>query len=206
MRGGALGVRFEGLDQFGYWKEDTARRYDHWHRTKESLAVGGPLAVEDTGQGTSATQTRSRWGRGRLAVESHSRSKTLVRGPVPPKQRVAGVEACSRSRATRDRRHWSGDQCHPNRESLGSGPARGRRCWAGDERPLVEILARESDGNDFRGRRCTCRGVDDPDGAGCEIGVPGEDLGNFLDGIADGSGRGTTNPELQSSVLKQRET
>ena len=95
MRGGALGVRRVGLRQFSCWKEDDCRRYDRWHRTRESLAVG-----------------------------VCSRSKTLVRGPVPPKQRSP------KQRIARDRRHWSADQWHPNRESLGSGPAPGRGALA----------------------------------------------------------------------------
>ncbi len=60
---------------------------DQWHPNKESLAVERPLAIEDTGQGTSATQECSSFHKRRLwsgtTVEPRE-TNTLASGPVPP--------------------------------------------------------------------------------------------------------------------------
>ena len=63
----------------------------------------GPIAIEDTGRGTSATQKNA-----------GSRKKTL-----------GGTLVAHGEWADRDRRHWSGDQCHPE-ESLRAGEDAGR--------------------------------------------------------------------------------
>ncbi len=74
----------------GFCERNQTRNLNHGdHRDRWSGELShageGPLAIEDTGQGTSATQT-----------------KTLVGGP-----------GALGWKTTRDRRHWSGDQCHP---------------------------------------------------------------------------------------------
>ncbi len=101
----------------------------------------GTQSDQDTGRGASGTHcSRSRATRDRRhwsGDQCHprmlivSQKKTLVgydSGTQSDQDTGRGASGthCLRSRATRDRRHWSGDQCHPNKESLGSRPARGR--------------------------------------------------------------------------------
>ncbi len=108
----------------GFCGTNQTRQLNHGERWsgEPSHAGEGPLAIEDTGQGTSATQTKTLvGGPGAPWMEEHSRSKTLVRGPVPAKRRHwSGDQGHLGWKSTRDRRHWSGDQCHPN-EDTGQG-------------------------------------------------------------------------------------
>ncbi len=138
---GPLAIEDTGQGTSGTQKEcllagdDACRAYDRW-RTDDRA-----LAIEDTGGGTSATQKECLLagddtgpGTGGARSVGRARSKTLVRGPVAPKKNASlrattlvGGPGAHGGWVTRDRRHWWGHQCHPNKDTRRGISRVGRR-------------------------------------------------------------------------------